>query len=46
VRKCIRQIIKSFERDCLASQVTHHSLHWHGLTTTFNSNMTSFPEGA
>ncbi len=46
VRKRIRLVVKSFERDCLAKQVTHHALHWHGLTSTFNGDMTSFPEGA
>jgi hypothetical protein len=47
VRKRIRLIVNSFERDCRSlSHVTFDTLHWHGLTTSFNNDMTSFPEGA
>ncbi len=46
VRKRVRAAVKSFGSDCLAKQVTYHALHWHGLTSTFNGDMTSFPEGA
>jgi hypothetical protein len=47
VRKRIRLIVHSFERDCRSlSHVTFDALHWHGLTNSFNNDMTSFPEGA
>ncbi len=47
VRKRIRLIVNSFERDCRSiSQVTFDALHWHGLTNSFNNDMRTWPEGA
>lgn len=45
VQRRIWNCIMAFQRDCRVGQITHHSLHWHGLSAVFNWDMTTFPEG-
>jgi hypothetical protein len=44
VRKRIRLVVNSFERDCRSiSELTFDALHWHGLTNSFNNTKTCVP---
>ena len=46
VKRRIQDCLKSFEQDCRVGKITHHLLHWHGLTAILNCDMNSIPEGA